>query len=354
MLAALKKNIEERRLIAEGSLVVVGVSGGRDSVALLAALKSLADEGGFAVVAAHFNHGIRGAEADADEAFTADLCRQLSVEFRSARKDVPTLAVGDNLEAVARRCRYDWLWSVAEDYAKGGEYSEVLLATAHHLEDQGETVLLHLLRGTGTEGIGGMRFKSGNLIRPLLNIPRAKIEQYIAENNLPYRDDATNFQTDYKRNKIRLELWPELQKYNANINAALGNLAEICGSDANFLDEYTEDVRKKLVRENDYGYYFNRKEFAGLHIAVRRRLVRRLWQLAVTEKPPATGSFADNLTLTMAQTADILNLGTSKQISLPKQVYAKVQKDKMYIGKLPQAADLADFPFDIKKNAKNK
>lgn len=354
MLTALKKNISERRLIAKGSLVVVGVSGGRDSVALLAALRSLADEGGFALVAAHFNHGIRGAEADADEKFTLDLCRRLGVECRSVRADVPAQAVGDNLEAVARSCRYEWLWGIVREYADRGEYAETLLATAHHLEDQGETVLLHLLRGTGTDGIGGMRFRSGNLIRPLLNIPRAEIEKYIAENNLPYRDDASNFQMDYRRNKIRLELWPELQKYNANINAALGNLAEICGGDADFLDEYTEDVRRRLVRENDYGYSVERREFAALHIAVRRRLVRRLWQLAVTEKPPVTGSVNDNLALTMVQTEDILHLGTSKQISLPKQVYAKVLKDKMYIGKLPAAADAAEFPFEIKKNRKNK
>lgn len=354
MLTALKKNIDERCLIAKGSLVVVGVSGGRDSVALLAALHSLAAAGGFTVAAAHFNHCIRGAEADADEKFTVDFCRGLGVAYHVARVNVPELAVGDNLEAVARRCRYDWLWSVVREYAEGGQYTEVLLATAHHLEDQGETVLLHLLRGTGTEGIGGMRMRGGSLIRPLLNIPRAAIEAYIAENNLPYRDDATNFQTDYQRNRIRLELWPELQSYNPNINAALGNLAEICGGDADFLYEYTEDLRHKLVQENDYGYYLLRRDLVSLHIAVRRRLVRRLWQLAVTEKPPITGSIEDNLALTMAQTADILNLGTSKQISLPKQVYAKVQKDKMYIGKLPSAAERADFPFQIKKNAKNK
>ena len=301
-----------QRLIAKGSLVVVGVSGGRDSVALLAALHSLSAAEGFAVAAAQFNHCIRGAEADADEKFTADLCSGLGVAYHSAWADVPALAAGDNLEAVARRCRYDWLWSVVREYAESGEYTEVLLATAHHLEDQGETVLLHLLRGTGTEGIGGMRMCSGSLIRPLLNIPRTAIEAYIAENNLPYRDDATNFQTDYQRNRIRLELWPELQSYNPNINAALGNLAEICGGDADFLDEYTEEVRHKLVQENDYGYYLRCHDLAGLHIAVRRRLVRRMWQLAVVKKPPITGSMKDNLALTMAQTADILYRGNGQ------------------------------------------
>ena len=353
MLTALEKNIAERRLIKPASLVIVGFSGGRDSVALLHALHKLSKKNDFAVVAAHFNHGIRGEAADGDEAFAAEFCKRLGVAFHVDRADVPALANGDNLEAVARRCRYGWLNKLAARYETEKRYSEVRLATAHHLEDQGETVLLHLLRGTGTEGIGGMKWQNGNLIRPLLNIPRADIERYIAENNLPYRDDLSNFQTYYKRNKIRLELWPLLNEYNANLNTALGNLAEICGSDADFLEEYTDSVVENMVEENQFGYYFNRKEFAKQHIAVQRRLVRRLWLDAVTKKAPITAELDENLALTMGQTTDILNLKSSKQISLPKQVYAKVQKDKMYIGKLPPD-DLLDFPFDIKKNAKNK
>lgn len=262
------------------------------------------------------------------------------------------MAKGDNLEATARRYRYAWFNQLAAEYEK--HYGNVVIATAHHLEDQGETVLLNILRGSGTKGLGGMKWKNGNLIRPFLNIPRAEIEKYIAESGLSYRNDSTNFQTDYKRNSIRLELWPLLMKYNANINVALGNLADICESESDFIDKYTDKMIAEYVKENEYGYIINRNNLNNLDIAIARRLVRKLWQNAVTLKPPITAEKKENLSLTSVHTQDILNLKTSGQISLPKQVYAKVQKDKMYIGKLPPTDKTVGFPFVIKKNTKNK
>ena len=352
LLKALKQNIIDHNLIPEDALVIVGFSGGRDSVALLFALNELSAKLKFKLVAAHFNHGIRGAEADEDEKFAKDFCNELKVVFHSEKIDVPALAKGDNLEAVARDCRYSWLNQLALDYEE--DYKKVILATAHHLEDQGETVLLNILRGSGTQGMGGMKWKNGNLIRPFLNIPRVEIENYIEEKNLDYRDDSTNFHTDYKRNSIRLELWPQLMKYNDNINVALGNLADICNYESDFMDKYTETKITELVEENDFGYVIKRADLESLDIAIQRRLVRKLWQRAVTLKMPVTAEIDENLSLTMVQTADILNLKSSKQISLPKQVYAKVQKDKMYIGKLPPIEMADEFPYAIKKNSKNK
>ncbi|MGI5824216.1 MAG: tRNA lysidine(34) synthetase TilS [Bacillota bacterium] len=354
MLAALKKNIIERKMVSDGDMVVVGVSGGRDSVALLHALKILSGKMGFYVVAAHFNHGIRALEADLDQVFVEEFCRDIDVQCHCLKQDIPALAAGANIEAAARRYRYDWLRLVAAEYGRSGQYGRVLLATAHHLEDQGETVLLHLLHGAGTGGLGGMKFINGEIIRPLLNVPRSIIEAYIEKNGLSYRDDMSNFQTDYQRNRIRLELWPQLQTYNSNLNFTLGNTAEICGADSDFIMKFTLLKLNEIVRENSRGYYFEKKAFDGLHLAVKRKLVRILWRQAVLFKSPVTGTENENLELTLRQTSDILDLGSGKQISLPREVYAKLQKGRMYIGKLPQDGEKEDFLFTIKKNTKNK
>lgn len=352
MLAALKKNIIEKKLLSAGDLVIVGTSGGRDSMALLHGLCCLKEEMGFFVAAAHLHHGIRGVEADRDMALVADFCEQAAIPFHWRRLDVPALAAGKNLEATARDCRYRWFAELAASYRAEETYQEVKVATAHHLEDQGETVLLHLLRGSGTQGLGGMRFQNGNLIRPLLNISRKQLEAHIACYRLPYRDDASNFSTDYQRNRIRLSLWPILETYNANLGNALGNVAEICQADADFIEISAEDAICRLVTENARGYYWERKAFSDLHLALRRQMVRILWRRAVTQKPPVTANPEEILMLTQQQTAAVLALRTGKQVSLPRQVYAKAEKEKLYIGKLPAPGE--KFPFTLKKNLKNK
>ncbi len=352
MLAALKKNIIEKKLLAAGDLVIVGTSGGRDSMALLHGLCCLKEEMGFFVAAAHLHHGIRGIEADRDLALVANFCKKAAIPFHCRRLDVPALAVGKNLESTARECRYHWFSQLATAYREEKSYREIKIATAHHLEDQGETVLLHLLRGSGTQGLGGMRFQNGNLIRPLLNVSRKQLEAHIARYQLPYRDDASNFSEDYQRNRIRLSLWPILETYNANLGAALGNVAEICQADADFIAVSAEEAICRLVTENDKGYYWERKAFSDLHLALRRQMVRILWRRAVTQKSPITADADETLTLTQQQTAAVLNLKTGKQFSLPRQVYAKAEKDKLYIGKLPAPGE--DFLFSLKKNQKNK
>lgn len=354
MRVALQNNIREKKLVSEGDLVIVGISGGRDSVALLHGLNILSKEMGFFVVGAHFNHGIRGNDADQDQRFVEAFCKEIGVDYHSKKANIPELAAGENLEAVARRYRYGWLKQLVLEYRKKNLYNDVLIATAHHLEDQGETVLLHLLRGSGTDGLGGMKFKNGNIIRPFLNIPRSDIENYLAENKLSYRDDMSNFSVDYKRNSIRWELWPVLKKYNVNINTALGNVADICAVDSDFIIECSKQAIADIVLENSYGYYFNKQDFDKLHLAVKRKMVRELWRLAVVKKDPITGDADSNLALTYGQTEDILKLGSGKQISLPKEVYVKVQKGKMYIGKLPSEEQATTFFFKIKKNSKNR
>jgi tRNA(Ile)-lysidine synthase len=216
-------------LPAEGG-VVVAVSGGADSIALLRAV--VGTERG--VVAAHLNHQLRGAASDADEAFVAALCDRLKAEgctrlaFRSERLDVARRAreAGANLESEARRLRYAWLRQVAQESGCG------LVVTGHSADDQAETVLHRLLRGTGLAGLRGIarRRPLGDgveLVRPLLSVTRADILEYLAQQGQDYRTDASNADCRFTRNRIRHELLPLLARdYNPAVARTLGRLAE--------------------------------------------------------------------------------------------------------------------------------
>ena len=174
-----------------GGTVLCAVSGGRDSMCLLHRMKQLGEENNFRVAAAHFNHQLRGECADRDEAFVRDWCKQENIPFYAGRGDVRQAAQtnGWTVEEAARRLRYAFLEETAEKI--GAEK----IATAHQAEDQTETVLMHLVRGTGPEGLRGIPAVRGKLIRPLLQTSRREIEAYLEENGVPHVEDETNQDT---------------------------------------------------------------------------------------------------------------------------------------------------------------
>jgi len=165
-----------QRLIPPGAGVLAGVSGGADSVALLHVLHRLGGELGFTLRAAHLHHGIRGAEADGDEEFVRKLCAGLGVELTAERADIPALAQerGHTLEQAAREARYAFFRRVMADTGA------VRVAVAHHMEDQAESLLLHLIRGSGLKGLTAMQPRRGEVIRPFLTVRRGEIEAYLA------------------------------------------------------------------------------------------------------------------------------------------------------------------------------
>ena len=193
----------------EGGVILCAVSGGRDSVCLLHYLTTIAPRRGFTVAAAHLNHRMRP-EAQRDEDFVRGLCREWNVPFYTEAAPVYEMAArwGLGVEETGRRLRYDFLLRTAD--AIGAAY----IATAHHAQDQAETVLLNLLRGTGPEGLGGIPPVRGRIIRPLLQTGRAEIEDYLQKNGLPHVEDSTNEDTHYARNRLRRELWPQLETVN--------------------------------------------------------------------------------------------------------------------------------------------
>ena len=219
-----------------GGLLLCAVSGGRDSVCLLHYLANLAPGRGFSVAAAHLNHKLRP-EAQRDEDFVRALCRKLDVPFYTEAVPVYETAEqwGLGVEETGRRLRYDFLQRTADTI--GAER----IATAHHAQDQAETVLLNLLRGTGPEGLAGIPPVRGRIVRPLLQTSRREIEDYLEEQGLSHVEDSTNQDTHYARNRLRRELWPQLETINPALTRSIGRTAEILRSENTYLDTLAAD-----------------------------------------------------------------------------------------------------------------
>ena len=213
--------------------MLVALSGGADSVALLRALQALSHD----VCAAHVNHGIRGAEAERDETFCRELCEALGVPFLALHTDVPALAEagGTGLEETAREERYRLLEEARRQLACD------CIATAHNAEDNGETLLLHLARGTGLAGLCGIPPVRGRVIRPLLSVSRREIEAYLASIDQPYVNDSTNGDVDYSRNRIRARVMPELAAINPGFIRAAERTARLLSEDEALLEELAAD-----------------------------------------------------------------------------------------------------------------
>lgn len=201
MLNKLEQFIRRHRLLERGDRVVCAVSGGADSMALLMGLYLLKEKLGISLEAAHFNHCLRGSESDADEAFVRDFCTGLDLPFHCGRGQVVSGKKG--LEAAAREARYAYLLSL------GGK-----LATAHTADDNAETVLMHLLRGTGLKGLGAIAPVRGTIIRPMLSITRQQLLSFLSEYHIDYRTDSSNLRDDFLRNRLRHHVIPALMREN--------------------------------------------------------------------------------------------------------------------------------------------
>ncbi len=230
----IKNYIIEEALIPPGGRVLLGLSGGADSVCLLWLLKSLEAELSFSLHALHVQHGIRGEEAERDLRFSREMSAALAVPFHAVHLDVPAYAAekGLGLEEAARLLRYRALEETLADWlaAEGAAAESGRIAVAHHQEDQAETVLHNLIRGTGLRGLGGMQPRQDRLIRPLLTVTREEILGELSAAGLSYVTDSTNAALQYTRNRLRQRVLPELRDINAraveHISAAAALLGE--------------------------------------------------------------------------------------------------------------------------------
>ena len=242
------ESIQEMHLLAPGDRVGVAVSGGADSVALLRILHGARQKLGLVLSVAHFDHCLRGAESDADAQFVADLARRLGLNFVLDRQDVSAAAKANkwNLEDAARRLRYAFF----ERLVSEGQANRI--AVAHTADDQAETVLAHLIRGTGPTGLAGIYPIAGIVVRPLLRVRRQELREYLRTHGEPWREDSTNLDEARLRARIRSRLLPLLEReFSPRIVERLSELARLSREEQSFWRELTDERFRALVQCGD-------------------------------------------------------------------------------------------------------
>ena len=243
--------IEKYQMIPKNSHVIVGLSGGADSVCLLKLLKEYKKQQEFQLYAVHVNHHIRGEEAVRDEEFSKSVCQKLEVPFTVFHYDVPKLAGEEklSLEEAGRNVRREAFEKVKKSIKMQGKK---IIALAHHENDNAETVLHNLMRGSGAAGLGGIRPVSGekdSYIRPLLFVKRAEIEKYLKGQGISWVTDSTNEETEYTRNKIRHQIIPVMEEINPQAVSCIGRAAENMWKIEEYLQEQTDILYGKYVKE---------------------------------------------------------------------------------------------------------
>lgn len=251
--------------------VLAAVSGGADSVALLALLRECARAGEIRLAAAHFEHGIRGEESRADARFVKALCADWGIECHMGACDVPALAAGRHvgLEQAARDARYAFLRRVK------AEIGADCIALAHHMDDQAETVLMHLLRGAGLRGASGMAAREGDLYRPLLAVRKSELIAYLEEMGIDWREDSTNAQADTPRNRLRLEALPALEAAYPGAARALCRFAGIAAREDDCMAAQTAAFLREYAEQTPVGLRI-RTAANDVHDAIAMRAAHRL------------------------------------------------------------------------------
>lgn len=358
--------ISENQMIGDAEFVIVGLSGGADSVCLFLLLNKLKKAMGFSLHAIHINHGIRGESASKDEQFSKELCEKYEVPFTAYKIDVPAIAKeqGLTLEEAGRNVRYECFAQYAstissKDSSNNGTESsksknapQVRIAVAHHMDDQAETVLFNMLRGSGITGVGGIKpvnerkvnmqsilkydgladsdntdasqIKKITVIRPLLCLTRAEIEEYLKFENQKYCTDETNLESEYSRNTIRNEVMVIFNRIQPKSAEHISAMAE----DARDVQEYIDGVVEKLYHEhvtaenNTYRIEIKALKNEKPYI-VKQLIIYVLRQLIETYK--------DITKIHINDIYGLLNKGKGKQIILPYNLTAAREKEYIVI-----------------------
>jgi len=331
--------MRRQKFFRAGERVGVAVSGGPDSVLLLHFMKDLAPDMGLTLAAVHFNHHLRGPESDADEQSVRQLAEALELDFLRGEADVAQVAREGhrNLEATARDLRYRFFFSLINQ--RGLDK----VATAHSANDQAETLLLRLLRGTGTRGLGGIYpILDGKIIRPFLNLTRAEIMREIEKRKLEYRIDTSNRDPRLRRNKVRLELLPQLEKeFNPEMIPLLRQLADRARDDEAYLEQQArERAYPWRVREGSEEKIPVRP-LVEFHPAIRRRVLRQTLQAARGTLRGVTHAHIEAL-LRFASEAQ-----SGRNLSLPGGMLARKEFDWLVLGPQPSAAAKSEFSYPV-------
>jgi tRNA(Ile)-lysidine synthase len=314
MIKKIEQTIRKYSLLKTGETVVVALSGGADSCALLLSLLDLAEHYGLKIIVAHFNHGLRGGESDGDEAFCRSLAQQFCLIFVTEKMCYTSIPQGKSPEDYFRQERYRFLEQVAAQYQAGK------IALGHHINDQAETVLINLLRGSGLDGLKGfLPIRDNKYIRPLMEVSRTEINDFLHATGVQCREDSSNNNQVYLRNRVRGELIPCLkEKYNPRIEANLARMAEIIRHDDEFLNGCVNNILQSPFIQRKIGEIsFSVKYFETLHASLRYRLLKALLE----DMTPHEKGFSFSHIRLFADL--VMKSATGKAISLPYGLHAR-------------------------------
>jgi tRNA(Ile)-lysidine synthase len=339
MITKVKHTIEKYNLLNKDEKVVVALSGGPDSTALLVILTQITEEIGFKLIAAHINHGLRAEESDEDEKYSRELSEKMGVAFISHKIDKAGVEKGVSPEDFYRRQRYSFLNKVAK------EQRAKKIALGHNLQDQAETVLLNLLRGSGLEGLKGiLPMRDGKFIRPLIEVSRREIISFLNAAGIPYRQDSSNESKQYLRNKVRGELIPYIkEKFNPKIEENLAQMAEILRNEDEFIRQY-------VLEAMDSPSIQRQKNLISLNIAYINKLSQairlRIYKALLESLNPEKNGFSFIHIKSLENLAQ--RKGSGKRISLPADIAARREYDNLILERKKACPKRIEYEYTMK------
>lgn len=314
LLDTVRKTIEEYNLLEKGDSVVCAVSGGADSICLLRVMQALKDEYNLSLYVANVNHLIRGEESDRDSNFVKSVCKAADVKCFYREYDVVSISkerkIGE--EECGRILRYEFFDEISKQL--GG----AKIATAHNLNDNAETVLFHLIRGSSLQGLGGIMHKRDNIIRPLLDVNRSEIEDYLKKRGITWCEDSTNKLTVYNRNKLRLCVLPLLNEISQGAEKRIVSAAKLASQDNEFLAQLAEQITKKCLFDD----YLILDGVLENPMPIKRRIaasVLKLWNVKEVTSEKVEGFLR------------FLSKESGKCFDINKQYYAEKSYNKVYL-----------------------
>lgn len=324
LLEKVKKYIEKENLLKPGAKLIVGVSGGADSVCLLKVLLELENELDIKLLAVHVNHGLRGKEADRDQEFVVKLCQEWSIPVKVYFVNIKKLSekLGISEEEAGRKARYRIMENVLKK--TGGD----LIAVAHNREDQAETVMMNILRGSGIDGICGIPAKRDRIIRPLLNVSRDEIEKYLSENDISFCTDSSNKGVEYTRNRIRNELFPRIEElFDVNPVNQLVRLSKLASEDREFLEDTARRLYSNVIMSDSEEIVLSAEGLRSLSNAILKRIIRIAWERLSNSRKNLEAVHIDQII------ALFRNNRTGKEVHLPKGFTASISYDRLIFKK---------------------
>ncbi len=334
--------INTHNLIENGDKIILGISGGPDSVCLLHILNRLKETFDIKIYAAHLNHQIRGLEAQKDALYVAKLCEEMGVKYFVRSIDVPKYCEENkvSIEDGARTLRYELFYEIMQ------KTNANKIAIAHNMNDQAETILMHIMRGTGLQGLRGIEYIRDNvIIRPILDIERSEIEDYCEKYNLNPRIDKTNLDPIYTRNKVRLKLIPYMQEnFNSNVIKSIVRMSSSLRNDSDYIEENALMKFEEICTVLDESVEIPVDLFVNLHNAIKYRIIRYAIKYILGDT-----NFIDQRHL-----LDIIELESEKKVgkklNIPRGLFVYRKKNSIIITAKELITKEIDFSYNVPRN----